>query len=474
MSNAANRFLPLLLLGALAACAATDDDFGEQSAAVGRNESDPAKAKADREAARTTVHRRNIVLHISDPDGAAWASIDTGSPGDETWLDRTFDGGKSWDKQLGKTKIPERRRDWRTMMHSIDDPKAQKIGAVRACGKAGNRKETVCTEWHRSAADNRVDAAATALMQFYDPNKALFSTTGWWNSANALTAMIDYDETTGSRRFRYVVENTFDKHASGKFTNEYMDDTAWWGLAWIRAYDLTKEKRYLDMARHDADYLWTFKDSKCGGGVWWRSDKKYKNAITNELFIKLAASLHNRISGDTTYLSRALEIWSWFLASGLVNAQNLVNDGLDDGCKNNGQPTWTYNQGVILGGLVELHRATSDQRLLDSARQLATASTSDGGLNPSGVLHEPCEDWPNGCGVDGASFKGIFVRNLAELDRSLPGRPFRTYLARQADTLHAKNRNSIDQYGIKWAGPFDSADAARQHSALEAFVAASE
>ncbi len=52
----------------------------------------------------------------------------------------------------------------------------------------------------------------------------------------------------------------------------------------------------------------------------------------------------------------------------MINAQSLVNDGLNssnpNACTNNGRTTWTYNQGVILGGLVELYNADKDPTLL--------------------------------------------------------------------------------------------------------------
>ena len=36
-------------------------------------------------------------------------------------------------------------------------------------------------------------------------------------------------------------------------------------------------------------------------------------------------------------------------------------------CKNNGQTTWTYNQGVVASGLAELYRATGDSSYLTQA-----------------------------------------------------------------------------------------------------------
>lgn len=345
----------------------------------------------------STLFGREISLHISDADNMATAVISNGDPGDEIWLDRSFDGGVSWNdgSRLGNSVIPSGLRESRTNMYNIDDTMHSEnlgIGSVRACGKANDRPDISCTTWARSTvnAETPIDAAATALMQFYD-NRGLWKTTGWWNAANALTTIVDYMFYTGKSTYMYAMDTTFEKNKNaqdGNFTNFYVDDTLWWGLAWIRAYDVTGNKKYLDMAQIDADYSYRYKDNVCGGGLWWTTERGYKNAIPNELFIKLAASLHNRIVGDTQYLNQAIEVWTWLRLSGMINSDNLINDGLDSNCKNNGQVTWSYNQGVIIGGLVELYKATLEQSYITEARSIADAVLRSAQLSPDGILFD--------------------------------------------------------------------------------------
>ncbi|WP_281291446.1 glycoside hydrolase family 76 protein [Streptomyces botrytidirepellens] len=182
--------------------------------------------------------------------------------------------------------------------------------------------------------------------------------------------------------------------------------------------------------------------------------------------------MHNRIPGDKVYLNHALEAWNWFKNSGMINNDHLVNDGLNTqsgGCANNGGTTWTYNQGVVLGGLVELYKATGQKAMLTTARQIADAVIASPLLSPKGILTEPCEATGN-CEFDGTAFKGIFARNLGELDNALPGHPYRSYLQAQANSAYAKARNSADQYGQHWAGPFDTASIGRQESAVSLLV----
>ena len=48
-------------------------------------------------------------------------------------------------------------------------------------------------------------------------------------------------------------------------------------------------------------------------------------------------------SRSASGLTQAMRIWQWLKASGMINNENLVNDGLSSSnCKNNMGTTWTY------------------------------------------------------------------------------------------------------------------------------------
>jgi hypothetical protein len=438
---------------------------------------DPALATGDRRPVTSTLYGRTFAVHVSDNDAMVWGSVDGGQAGDQVWLDRSYDGGRTsgGGSRLGDTAIPAGYPGWRTAMFNVDDWGARGIGALRACGRAGDRPEITCTPWTRSNwnASDRRRAAATALMMRFDQNTGLFDTDGWWTGANALTALIDNIRVTGMPSYRYAIAATYDKQVnthSGQFRNEFLDDTGWWGLAWIAAYDLTGDSRYLATARADADYMYSYWDTRCGGGVYWKTDRTVKNAIPNSLYIQLNAAVSQRTPGDSTYRGRAQAGWNWFQSVGLINGSNLVNDGVNlSTCRNNGDVTWTYNQGVIINALVQLNRLTGDAGALAAARRVADAATTSTYLNPNGIARDP---WETGaCNDDGASFKGAYTRGLGALN-AVTGGAYTTYLRRQADSAYANDRDTIDAYGKQWAGPFAGTSHSCQGSALDVLNAA--
>lgn len=376
------------------------------------------------------------------------------------------------------------------------------------------------------------EAAADALQVWYNTGTGLWDTTGWWNSANCLTVLINLmslDGTVKNDRIN-VVANTFnnappnnptmvkvqtnedsvpyktfyafpgadksqpqtpasamrwsgnqtaastghsaDKRDSG-FLNGYYDDEGWWGLAWVDAYDLTGDATYLSEAETIFNDIAASWPSPCGnGGVWWDRAHTYVNAIANELFFQLAAALANRTSGDdqNTYKTWTQNIWAWFQASGMINSSNTINDGLTSDCANNGGNVWSYNQGVILGALVEYNRFSGDASLISTATNIADAAIA--ALAPQGILHDSCE--PN-CGGDGSQFKGVFMRNLQKLQQASPQDRWNSFIQANAQSIWANDMHqeaSGTICSVNWAEWVNEGDASTQSSAMDALVAA--
>ncbi len=327
----------------------------------------------------------------------------------------------------------------------------------------------------------RAQAAVDALQNWYVQDTGLYRTTGWWNSANAITALANFSRVEGTTKYLPVFANTLRSAPSSSdggrgFLNNYYDDEGWWALAWIDVYDLTGDPAYLRMAEEIfSDMQLGWDTTTCGGGVWWSKKTREKNAIENELFLSVAVSLANRAPDAASRqadLAWARKEWTWFLNSGMINSSNLINDGLNSSdpahCKNNGKNTWTYNQGVILGGLVELDKAAPDPGL----KKLATAialSAIEHLTDDHGILHETSDAHTGG---DVPQFKGIFVRNLMTLDGVSPDCRFEIFIQANARGVWDNDRDSSNRFGFWWTGPFDRADAARQSSALDLLIAA--
>jgi len=321
-------------------------------------------------------------------------------------------------------------------------------------------------------------AGVSALQRWYHPARGLWRGAGWWQSANELTTVIRYAQRTADPACRAVVATTFRRASRWHpgFCNKFYDDNGWWGLAWVAAYDLTGDGRYLRAAerifcRNEEGW-----DGVCGGGVWWNTDRKYKNAISSELFLTLAGQLARRAPDPGgRYRAWAERAWEWFQGSGMIGPSGLVNDGLTVGCANNGGTTWTYNQGVILGGLAALHELTGDRGYLAAGLRIADATlatlTTPPAASPPGILVEPSER-PGARYGDDTQFKGIFVRHLHEFYRR-SGRPaYREFILRNARSIWENARNEQNEFGMRWTGPSGQPGASQQSSALDTLTAA--
>lgn len=426
-----------------------------------------------------------------DNRGLAWGTISGGAAGDEIWLDRSWDEGNTWTNggsSLGRVSVPSGGTGTSTVMFSTRDVLALLFGgAVRACGRAVTSNDGACTAFARPS-NNRPAAGANALMWAYQPDTAWWLSS-WWNSAATITTLMDYMIKSGDHQYLWVVDRTFTVNKAafpagvkstdtieGDFISRANDDALWWAVAWSTAYQLTGDSKYLNEAKLISDNLNQYYDtSTCGGGMWWSREKTYKNSVTVGLWIRLNAKLHNQISGDSTYLNRGVTAWNWFKNSGLINSAGLVNDGLTSTCVNNNDVVWTYNQGLAIGGSLEVYRANSDASALALARHLADSAIGSSVLTKNGILTESCET--GSCDDNAKQFKGIFMRYMQDLAETTGDASYKNYIAAQANSIWNSDRNTFNDFGVHWNGADSSAapnvrDWRTEASALGALIAA--
>ncbi|KAF1359701.1 putative glycosyl hydrolase [Lizonia empirigonia] len=354
----------------------------------------------------------------------------------------------------------------------------------------------------------RAEFALSTLQIWYNAGTGLWDTAGWWNSANVMTMIANLAKSdpnnaqlqnlatrvfantllqapaknpqpgveTDAQRKRNIGPTTQATLVTAPNPEDWLDgfydDDLWWALAWIGAYDVTQNIQYLQLAEGIFGRVTKAWPTRCGnGGIFWSWKKDYMNAIANELFLSTAAHLANRAENKDTYIEWAELTLKWFLNSGMINEQGTINDGLTEGCDNNGYAVWSYNQGVILGGLVELNKASPNATYLPLASKIAKAAIAE--LSDSnGVIHDGCEP---GCGGDGNQFKGIFMRNLQLLHGVAPDDAFADSIRTNADSIWLNDRNEEqgNTLSANWAGPFVApANASTHSSAMDALVAA--
>jgi hypothetical protein len=126
------RSLSLLTCGALAATALAVGTPAAQAA-------DGCGTTGAHTVKSTGIYGRTIELRATSNQACAWGRISYGSVGDLVWVDRSYDGGRSW-TQLSVTRI-------NTGRDAFTEPWNDVNKVMRACGKAGNRSEVACTVW---------------------------------------------------------------------------------------------------------------------------------------------------------------------------------------------------------------------------------------------------------------------------------------------------------------------------------------
>lgn len=287
----------------------------------------------------------------------------------------------------------------------------------------------------------------------------------WWQSALALWTLVRYLERTGSTGpiyqqaiLRLYDHNVLRPHTRAPidFGNEFNDDTAWWGVAWLEAaryelyvrHDLVNARKFLDVAEWDASFI-TRQPRVCGGLQWGLG--KPPDTITMAEYMHLTAGLYGLrnspgIFHDATkagtWLVDAQWSWSYLLRTHLVNTRTgKVQDSLFyASCKPYGAPL-TYSQGEVAEALTQMGAALHQPAYYRQAAVfLRYALEPKTGLIRHGILREHCEDGQYNCSrlqsrLDLPAYKGILANALSDWDLANRSNTFRPFLLTQAQAV---------------------------------------
>lgn len=278
----------------------------------------------------------------------------------------------------------------------------------------------------------------------------------------------------------------------------------WHGNIWIPAF-AHRSRIFWNLAKSGWD------SDLCGGGMVWNPRlEPYKNTITNQLMISASASMYLHFPGDwnhspffadadvtnahvfarptandvfrpsdPAFYHYAVDGYRWLESSGMKNDKGLYIDGFhisgwgdpqntNKKCDVRNEQVYTYNQGVILTGQLNLWKITGNYSYVrdghDLVRSVIAATGWDlkhqrprdhgipyghdkydkdwrwqgkklppwRGLGRAGILEEVC-DSTGSCSQDAQTFKGIFFHHMTTFCGATPSlSDFRTvdYTAR--------------------------------------------
>lgn len=194
------------------------------------------------------------------------------------------------------------------------------------------------------------------------------------------------------------------------FVNNYYDDMAWLALSTLRLEKLAEDSRKAAGRRRNARALRSLtlqfdsaSTDDLGGGTFWSKKRDFKNTPATA-----PVALYYARTGKQ---ARAQALLDWLEARLFDPTQGLYQDGLriaPGGDVVLESAIYTYNQGPVLGALLELggeaNLGRASALVAAVARNLTLPATQAGGS--AAVLR--CE----GTG-DGGLFTGILARYLA-------------------------------------------------------------
>ncbi len=318
-------------------------------------------------------------------------------------------------------------------------------------GLAGCRQHShVSSYW-----SSRADTSSVALVtHFWNPDKhycnydsAGDTTFHYWPQAHALDVFTDWYLRTEDPQILKLYDEWYQGVPvanEGSFWNPYYDDMEWNGIAALRVYQATGDRRFLNTALQLWDFIIPAWNDRGGGGMTWKKGREWsKNACSNGPAAILAARLHQEL-GRKEDLEWAKKIYSWEKEHLFDNG--AIYDNLNGDTGRIARFCLTYNQGTFIGAAVDLYKITGEKDYIADAIQAAdytidSLTVEDRILRPEGAR-------------DGGIFKGIFVRYFTQLilEGDLPDAVrdrYVAFLVHNAETLW-KDGNDQGRFAPDW------------------------
>ena len=309
---------------------------------------------------------------------------------------------------------------------------------------------------HRSEADPSFTAAdadtlfAAHAKAFYrvEDGRAWFleSTEGgkasFWMRAELMEMVLDACERAKKPEQLEMFTNLFRgfvaDHGANWSRNPFNDDIMWMVIACTRAHLLTRNADFLKAAKMNFDLCYERAASPdLGGGLWWKTDNRSKNACVNGPGA-IAAFLLGKATGDAAYTAKAKELFLWERSHLFDAMTGRVFDNLNVSGRVS-RRAFTYNQGTFVGAAHLLSYS-------DDARRAATFT-----------MNELCRDGylpPSGEKGDGGGFNGIAVRWIARfMNEHNEQALFEPWLQKNADAAWEARRTSDNLCWPRWPRP---------------------
>ncbi len=264
----------------------------------------------------------------------------------------------------------------------------------------------------------------------------------YWMRAEQLEMVLDaYERTKKPEQmamFTKLFHGFLADHGKTWEDNDFNDDIMWMVIACTRADLLKPDSEFLKAARENFDLCYARAISPdLGGGLWWKTDHRSKNACVNGPGA-IAAFLLHKATGEEHYLAKSKELFAWLRATLFDAATGRISDAINLGGQIN-RMALTYNQGTFVGAANMLGHH-------DDAR-LAAAFT----------MNELCREgyFPRaGEKGDGGGFNGIGARWIARFMKDRNEQPtFGPWLQKNAEAAWQARRAPDNLTWPRWPQP---------------------